>query len=223
MGTSPDGLFGQVSEVSVGGGFFIDFPSPLHERYCEGSVLSGEVTASRAVFPWLSIEASGSASGAMGSMMCATPALAPIPQDTEILEYGYAVERGPSIFTLRGLAVIEPFAGWQPSPRLRVGVGGIVNKSLPLWTWGLGVRYRFGSHAVIVDLDRWRIGIEEWQERVIYPSTGARRRVLARDTVPRLFQPVVVRFAWSFELGQEGRRGEHDGAVGPAGQVPKER
>jgi hypothetical protein len=149
-------------------------------------------------FWWFLVEASAVVTGELGGRTCAIADLAPIPPDTPILETTYpsGVE-GVGFFATQASIVLEPLAGYAVSPRARIGAGWIWQKELFEWQWGLGLRYRFGSYALVTDVDRWNVTISEFNETVIYRSGGS-REVLSSDTNDREYTPWVLRIGVEF-------------------------
>jgi len=188
----------QEFEVGVGAAFFGDLPEPFQEQYCEtGAAGLGGSAAWRAV-SWLLLEGSAVVTGEAGVQICATPSLAPLPMDTPILEVTTDPDlEGLDFFSTQAALVLEPLAGSALSPRARLGVGWIWPKQLFQWEWGVGLRYRFGSFALVTDVDRWNMTIPELTETVIY-RTGGGREVVSSETIDRDYTPWVVRVGVEF-------------------------
>jgi len=188
----------QEFEAGVGAAFFGDLPEPFQEQYCEATAAGLRGSAAWRVVSWLLLEGSAVVTGEMGAQICATPGLAPLPMDTPILEVTTDPDlEGLDFFATQAALVLEPLAGSALSPRARLGVGWIWQKQLFQWDWGVGLRYRFGSFALVTDVDRWNMTIPELNETVIY-RTGGGREVVSSETIDRAHNPWVLRVGVEF-------------------------
>jgi hypothetical protein len=188
----------QEFEVGVGAAFFSDLPEPFQEQYCETGAAGLGGSAAWRVVSWLLFEGSAVVTGEVGGQTCGIPGLAPLPMDTPIVETSSDPDlEGVGFFATQAAVVLEPLAGSALSPRARLGVGWIWQKELFQWQWGVGLRYRFGSFALVTDVDRWNMTIPELTETVIY-RTGGGREVVSSETIDRAYSPWVLRVGVEF-------------------------
>jgi hypothetical protein len=138
-----------------------------------------------------------------GGTVCAIPDLAPVPLDTPIQERRFDDGvRGGTFVASHLSALVEPWRMAPVSPRARIGVGRIWGRGLNDWQWGLGMRYRFGRHSLVMDLDWWKVDVPEYLETVIYPSTGEGRQVQSSERIERNYRPFNVRVGWELSVGR---------------------
>jgi hypothetical protein len=96
-------------------------------------------------------------------------------------------------------AVVEPFLGSDVSPRARIAGGRMWDKKLSFWFAGVGVRYRFGRHALLIDVERWTLTIETHRQVVIAQPSGE-VDVLSDEIVTSDETPYQVRVGWSIAI-----------------------
>jgi hypothetical protein len=193
---------GQSFDLGLGAAFYVDVPEPFSDRYCDESPVGLTGSAAWRVLGWLAVEGNASINGNVGGVSCAIADLAPVPFDVPVVERVWPDEvYGSSFFATHFSAVVEPFSSWSVSPRARIGFGRIWDKDVNDRLLGLGVRYRFGRHALVTDLDAWRFTVlsEEWT--VIYRVDGP-PEIVSQETIEHDFRPLVVRIGWEVSLGR---------------------
>lgn len=193
---------GQSFDLGLGAAFYVDVPEPFSDRYCSDSPAGLTGTAAWRALDWLAIEGNASVTGSVGGTTCAIADLAPIPFDVPVVQGTWPDELyGSSFFATHFSAVVEPFPSWSASPRARVGFGRIWDKDVSDRILGLGVRYRFGRHALVMDVDAWSFTVEEEVSTVIYRMDGP-AEILSTETIEHDFRPIVVRVGWEIALGR---------------------
>jgi len=108
---------------------------------------------------------------------------------------------GPNLFATSIGAVVEPALTPDVSPRGRVGVSRLWNKKLNAWLYALGVRYRFGRHSVLFEVERWHLSVEQREETRVLRTDG-QVDLLDVDIVSIAERPLHVRVGWAIELGR---------------------
>ena len=194
---------GAPIELGLYGSGFIDYPSEFDEGGCQQGAagLGGEGR----YWPtrWLGLEAGGLFTFSAGTMTCYEPLAlyAPIPVDTPFQRtvYGDELGRRPSFDSSVGI-VLEPFRGASVSPRGRLGVARDWTRELNFWFIGAGVRFPFGRHALLMDMERRKYELERFSETVIFRSQGG-LEVLSSETETFERTPWMVRVGWSWSPG----------------------
>lgn len=200
FGAIPGDGAGQGIDFGVGVGFWLDIPEPFSEPYCTESGAALSATGAVRPLPWLAIDLTASATGEVGPVTCAIPGLVPIPVDQPVRQRSYTRElRGMSFLATNMSAVVEPVPHWAVSPRGRLGVGRMWSKDINDWLWGLGLRFRFGRNALVMDLEGWKFTVEERLQTVIHRSDGS-VEVLDSELVERDFTPLFLRVGWELTV-----------------------
>jgi len=202
VGAAAAPLAAQSFELGIGAAFHGGYPEPFKELYCDGNRAGIGASAAWHALRWVSLEATSTYTTDTDGTYCAPDILAPTQLDTEITETRFDEGvRGGSYFASHLSALLEPWRQASVSPRARIGVGRIWSKDLSDWQWGLGVRYRFGRHSMVTNIDWWKVDVPETVELVIYPSTGG-RQVLDSERIVRSYQPFTVRVGWELSVGR---------------------
>jgi hypothetical protein len=189
-------------DVGVGLGAFVDYPPQFSDAGCEGGVVGISTTGAWRALSFLAVEGSLSAATGAGGQTCAIADAIAIPPDTPYTDRRYAEGIEGSGFFATHLSVIaEPFAASPVSPRARLGVGRLWNKSLNNWLWGVGVRYRFGRHSLVMDVEGWNMEIDAEVQTLIYRSATSTTEILATEIVPETVRPYQVRVGWEVVIG----------------------
>jgi len=189
-------------DFGVGAGVFIDYPSQFSDSYCEESAIGVTGTGAWRALRFLAIEGSLSATTGAGEQVCAIPLGAPLPLDTPYTNRSYAEGiEGSGFFATHLSLVIEPFSTSPISPRARLGVGRLWHKSLNNWLWGLGIRYRFGRHSLVMDVEGWNMQIDSELETFIFRSATGTIELLSTETVSDTVRPYQVRVGWEIVIG----------------------
>lgn len=188
-------------EAGIGAGVIVDYPRQFSDAVCELNAMSFGADALYRPISFLGIEGSISISGTTEAPCIAVDvSRAPTPIGVPVSRRRYPSEvRGATSFATDLALVVEPFSTGALGPRGRVGIGRLWNKDLGTWFFGAGVRYRFGRHSLIMDLERWMIAIDAFDEVVIYQATGAPTTV-SSDPVTELERPYLVRVGWEFVI-----------------------
>lgn len=185
-------------EAGVGAGVIVDYPTQFSEDACGPSAVSLGVDAIYRPVPFLGIEGSLVVSDASGGASCvaveASFAPTPIGVPVRRTRYPSSVRGGTSIATNLAM-VVEPFSSAPLGPRGRLGVARLWNKDLGAWFAGGGLRYRFGRHSLIMDVERWMIHIDAFDEVVVYQQSGD-VTVLSRDRATVSERSYLVRVGW---------------------------
>ena len=84
-------------------------------------------------------------------------------------------------------------------PRARVGAGWIWNKKMPTWFVGAGFRYQFGAHALIMDVERWRMNFEVGEQTFIEEPIG-QLQLLYEGIIEQEMAPYLVRVGWEISM-----------------------
>lgn len=185
-------------ELGLAAGAFIDYPAPFVDRGCldEASALTGEAR----FWPHrvVAVEASMTVTGEMPGRDCALVEIgAPTPIGVPVGRTVYPEPiAGHGFFaTTLGIA-FEPFRGASLSPRARLARGRMWDKELGYWLAGAGMRYQFGRHALVMDVERWKLSIDARLETVVYDGLGG---VEIQSSEPTSFEhtPYLVRVGWS--------------------------
>ena len=107
---------------------------------------------------------------------------------------------GRSMFTTTLGLLVEPFHHGDISPRARIGVGRLWNKDLGTWFYGFGVRYRFGRHSLVMDVERWKLTMDASIQTRIFRSNGG-LEVLSSEPLEETEKPYQIRVGWEIEIG----------------------
>lgn len=148
-----------------------------------------------------SLEFGATMTGGAGDRSCPVPLFAPTPPDQPFtqLRYPPALE-GASLFATHISLVLEPWADRALSPRAKVGAGLIWDKELGNWLYGAGIRYRFGRHSLITELEAWNLTVERFVDTVIFRSATGQFETLGSETATEDERPVVVTVGWSVRV-----------------------
>jgi hypothetical protein len=195
-------LQGQHLDLGLGAVFYVDRPETFTDSPCDGAPAGLTGTASWRALNWLALEGSGSVNGSVGGTTCAIADLIPVPYDVPVVRTVWPDGfRGSSFSTTHLSAVVEPFSTGPVSPRARTGFGRIWNKGVGYRLLGLGVRYRFGRHAFVTDVDAWSFTTREEEWTVVYRA-DAPPDILSRETIEHDLRLFAVRVGWEVSLGR---------------------
>lgn len=189
------------AQIEIGASFdgFVNYPEAFRDgpSSCEprgaGLTVSGALRLSGVG----EVELSNTLTFDAGDNGCGIPLLAPLPPDTpyDALRYSPSVP-GPS-FTATHLAfVLEPWPDGALSPRVKAGGGLLWNKELGNWLYGFGVRYRFGRHSLLTELEAWNLSFDRYVDTFIYRSATGQTERLATTEERESARPVAVRVGW---------------------------
>lgn len=185
-------------EAGIGAGVIVDYPRQFSEDLCRPSALSFGAGAIYRPVPYLGIEGSLVLSDATGQASCvvAEASFAPTPIGVPVrrTRYPSSVRGGTSIATNLAM-VVEPFSSAPLGPRGRIGVARLWNKDLGAWFAGGGLRYRFGRHSLIMDVERWTIHIGAFDEVVVHEQSGG-VTIVSSDRVTVSERSYLVRVGW---------------------------
>lgn len=190
-------------EVGLFGAGFVDYPSEFADDGCQrgAAALGGEGRYWPA--RWLGVELGGLVTFSAGTTSCYEAlTLAPIPLDTPYPRTVYGDELGkrPAFDSSVGV-VLEPFRGGSVSPRVRLGAARDWTRELGFWFMGAGVRFPFGRHALLMDMERRKYDLERFRQTVILRSGASALEVLSSETETVERIPWMVRVGWSWSPG----------------------
>jgi hypothetical protein len=189
-------------DVGVGLGAFIDYPTQFSDAGCDGGGVGISGTGAWRALSFLAVEGSLSATTEAGAQSCAIADLAPPQPDSPYTSRSYAEGiEGSGFFATHLAVIVEPFAASPISPRARLGVGRLWDESLTNWLWGVGVRYRFGRHSLVMDVEGWNMEIDAEVQTLIYRSATSTTEILATEIVPETVRPYQVRVGWEVVIG----------------------
>jgi hypothetical protein len=188
-------------EFGIAAGVFIDYPHQFTDLGCGDGAVGMGVEARYWFTGFLGVEGSVAWSGEPPGRSCAY-GVAPLPIGVPFEQTLHAEGiRGAAFFATTIGAVVEPFLGSDLSPRLRVARGRMWDKKLPFWSAGVGVRYKFGRHALLMDVERWKLTLDA-QRQVIIVQPSGEVDVLSSETVTSDETPYLVRVGWGFAIGR---------------------
>lgn len=191
----------QDFDVTVGLGSFVDYPGPFSGPYCEQNAAGVAVSGAWRALRTLSLDLTAIAAGGTGTTVCALPLFAPIPPDTPYEQRSYGDHiAGTGLFATNLSAVFEPFPTAPLTPRARLGAGVLWNKELGNWLWGLGIRYRFGRHSFVTDVEGWNLKIERTVNTMILRSATGTMEVLSTESQDELSSPFFIKIGWTIEM-----------------------
>lgn len=185
-------------ELGLAAGVFVDYPRPFVDRGClyEASALTAEARF------WthriVAVETSMTVTGEVPGRDCAVADLAaPIPIGVPVRRTVYPESiAGHGFFATTLGIVLEPFRGSPLSPRARLAAGRMWDKELGFWLAAAGMRYQFGRHALVMDVERWKTSIDARLETVVYDGSGG-VEVQASEPLSSEYTPYLVRVGWS--------------------------
>jgi hypothetical protein len=182
------------------GGVFIDYPSQFNEPFCEQRAAAFSGRANYWVTRYLGIEGSATATFGIGDESCYF-ALSPLPPPgTEFTRpVRDEVLIGTSFFATNLAVTLEAPIEFPVRPRARVGAGWLWNKEMPTWFVGGGFRFQFGPHAMVMDIERWRMNFELVEQTVVVQPTGE-IDVLYESVIEHEVAPYLVRVGWEFSI-----------------------
>ncbi len=199
----PATLSGQTFDLGVNAGFFVDYPHQFSGDYCEQGSAGLALSAAWKARPVLAVEVATVVTTGTPDQLCVLPlSVAPLPTDTPFERGRYAdhiLDGG--LFATNLAVVLEPWPEAPVSPRARLGAGLLWDKELGNWLWGIGVKYRFGRHALTTDVEGWNLEIERFIETVIIPSSTHEPQVLSSYTVDETSRPLLIRIGWELSVG----------------------
>ena len=186
-------------EVGVAVGAFLEMPDAFSSNGCFETASTFSAQGSWWPTSRVGVDGATLVSGEFAAQ-CAYDLLpGPIVGDSfERTSYADGV---PGVdFTASQLGVVvAPWPVSPVSPRLRTGLGRIWDKSITFLYVGTGVRYRFGRHALVTDLEWWRMGFDSNRERLVLTPAGT-IQVLSSEAV-RVTDPTYrFRVGWEIEL-----------------------
>lgn len=179
--------------IGLGVGNFEEYPKQFSPTFCEqeGRGITGKVSYWATAF--LAVEASTTVSGSRGEERCFFPGI-PAPMDGSLFSRSVFDEdiRGRAFVATNIAAVFEPLPEQALSPRVQAGVGRLWDKDLGNWFYGGGVRFRFGSYAIVADVERWNLSFDMRRELLIFRDTGA-HELQSFEILPQSPRPYLLR------------------------------
>lgn len=182
-------------ELGLEASVLVDHPRQFQSGWCGADRAAGiGARADYRVARAVAVEGGLILAGAYGTQLCA--ALPPTPIGVPVQRTTYRDEvSGSTLFATSLSAVLEPFFDADVSPRAWLGVGRILNKKLGYWHVGGGVRFRFGRHSMVMDVERWTVHIDALREVVVYELDGG-VTVQSSEPVEEREQSYLVRVGW---------------------------
>lgn len=177
-------------------GVFADLPDLFAADFCEQQVGAVSARAVRWIGGVLGVEGALTSTFEVGGTQCFLVGRPPpLPDDPY---WRRSLEPGQEGVAFRAATlglVAEPWADFPVSPRARAGVARILSKDLGAWFAGGGFRFSFGRHAMVMDVERWRVYYDVREERVVLRTSGV-EEILMSDLVAESADPFVVRVGW---------------------------
>jgi hypothetical protein len=186
-------------ELGIAAGVFIDYPHQFIDRGCGDGAVGLGVEARYWFTDFLGVETSVATSGEPPGRSCAF-GVAPRPIGVPFERTTHPNAGVGFVATTIG-AVVEPFLGSDLSPRARIARGRMWDKKLSFWFAGVGVRYQFGRHALLMDVERWQLTLDTHRQVVIVQPSGE-VDVLSSEIVTSDETPYQVRVGWAFAIGR---------------------
>lgn len=174
------------------------YPRQLSDARCETRALGfGAVVVFRPL-SFLALE--GAAYLAESSdPFCPLPAEAsgaPVPLGVPVGRRRFPDDlKDPTLVSTDLTLLVEPMAESTLGVGGRLGVGRLVNKDLWRWSFGAGLRARFGRHTISLDLERWLLDIDGFDETVVYEEGGG-VTVLSSQPLVEQERALAVRLGW---------------------------
>lgn len=195
-----------AGQLEVGASFdgFVNYPEPFqtNRRYCEPRGAGLTVSGGLRLGGVGEVELSNTLTFGVGDGNCAYADLAPIPSDTPYDQLRYPPSIPGASFAATHLAlVLEPWPDGALSPRVKAGGGLLWNKELGNWLYGFGVRYRFGRHSLLTELEAWNLTFVRYVDTLIYRSATRSTETLATQEERENARPVAVRIGWRVGVG----------------------
>ncbi len=177
-------------------GVFANLPDLFAADFCEQQVGALSARGVRWIGGVLGVEGALTSTFEVGGTQCflagRPPPLPDDPYWRRSLDPG---QEGVAFRTATLGLVAEPWADFPVSPRARAGVARILSKDLGAWFVGGGFRFSFGRHAMVMDVERWRVYYEVREDYVVLRSSGT-EEILMSDLVAESADPFVVRVGW---------------------------
>ncbi len=188
-------------DVGLAVGLFADYPSHFSPRYCEQDAGGVAGKVGYRLTALLTVEATATVTTGAGGAVCAVP-LRPAPLDGAVFSRPVLDDAilGQSFFATNVAAMLEPLPARTMSPRVRIGVGRLWDKKLGNWFYGGGVRIRFGSNAIVADVERWNLKFDLRREFLIYRDSGA-HELQSVEIIRQSPKPYFIRVGWERHIG----------------------
>lgn len=191
------------TSIALGFGPITSYPEDFTGGGCEGRYIGANLGVARTVSAHVALEASVAWTGST-AVSCTLDALSrPAPEDGT--EYRHAILPdaipGETFWATRVGTVVTPGDVGPITPLLRLTAGRLWSKEMWTWTWGGGVRYGLGRHAILVDVERWHLGYDVLEETWVFRAQSS-DQLQARETVERTPRPWFVRIGWEWSVGR---------------------
>lgn len=193
---------GRHLDLSFGGGIFIDYPPQFASSFCNEDRVAGiNLGATYRVLSFLGLEGSVLATASVGEQICVLPGLPPVPPGEPFRTLSRPDElKGAGSVSTNFAFLVDPFHAADISPRGRIGWGRFWSKELWGWFYSFGVRYRFGRHALLMDVERWKLTWDVIEETRIRRPSG-QLDLLDSHQFEETEKPFQIRVGWEFEIG----------------------
>lgn len=189
----------QVPEPSAGtvdlgvfAGIFSDYPDRLKDA-CGQDIGTLGIQGGVLLTSQLAIQASTAVGGGINDGQgCPLPG-PPIGPGATALRITLDEDlEGAGIFSSDVGVLFDLLPASAGSIHLKGAVGRMWNKKLNYWLLGAGLRYSFGGHAVVLDVERWSFSFDMLREVLLYDEnldfTVVDSSTLREEANPYLFR-----------------------------------
>ncbi len=189
-------------EVGLSAGIFVDFPEQFDATSCDPRAVAYQADARYRVVSFFRIEGAATLTSGLDDGECFYSSA---PREPIAIRQPYRVRtipegiEGSSFLATHIAAVLEPTYDFPVSPRIRMGMGRLWNKKLTNWVMGAGVRFRFGRHSMVMDVESWQLDVPVTEEVLVYRTDGG-VDVLSSETFTLEEHPFLVRVGWEWSV-----------------------
>lgn len=197
----------QTSSTTLGIGFgpVTAYPDEFEGGGCDGSYAGINIGARRSLSDLVALEGSVTWTGSLAtSCALALDALSlPAPVDGATYRRTSLSSKipGETFWATRIGTVLTPWVAGPVTPLVRVSGGRLWSKELWTWSFGAGLRYGLGSHALVFEVEQWHLGYDVTQETWIYRET-APDELQSSEVLQRRPRPWFIRLGWELTLGR---------------------
>ena len=189
-------------EVGLSAGIFVDFPEQFDSTSCDPRAVAYQADARYRVVSFFRIEGAATVTSGLDNGECF---YSNAPREPIAIRRPYRVRKipegieGSSFLATHIAAVVEPTYDFPVSPRIRIGMGRLWSKGLTHWIMGAGVRFRFGRHSMVMDVESWQLDVPVTDEVVAYQAGGG-VDVLSSETFTLEERPFLVLVGWEWSV-----------------------
>lgn len=188
-------------EAGISASIFMDYPSARAEPFCEQTSAGVTVHASYWWRRFVAVEGALTVTGDVGGVQCAFADLIPIDFGVpyERQRYDETDDFGATNVAPTMALVVEPWRAAPISPRVRAGLGLMLDHGLRAWFVGGGIRYGFGWHALTMDVERWSFPLAFVNETLVYNMAGP-PTILAAEPFEAKYTMYLIRVGWALDI-----------------------